>query len=596
VVTLAEIARWFVYRISSAYHRFWAIITRRDKLLSGSERKFRALIESAPDPIVIIDWHGHIALVNAQFEAVFGFSRREVLGNNVSILIPERLRDRHRQHMKRYMKAPRTRPMGAGQDLLGVRADGTEFPIEISLSPLESAEGLLVSAVIRDVTERRLDEERLRYLADHDALTGLANRRSFEENLARELAITDRYHREGAMLLVDLDGLKDVNDTLGHAHGDELLRNIGELIGSRTRDTDMVGRIGGDEFAVLLPGTTVAGAKALAEDLLQSIRDHGMVAGAQRLRATACAGIAGFGGEKTSAEDVMVAADLALYEAKNRGRNRVIVHEPVPGEAALAGQRVAWAQRIRHGLDEDLFVPYLQPIMSLSDGSVARYELLARMIDEKGQPVMPGAFLPTAERSGMIRELDRRMIAWAIDLIARCEADSGACSYEVNLSARSLIDPELPGLIAARIDEAGIDPANLVFEITETAAIANMDQARTFANQLRDLGCHFALDDFGAGFASFYYLKHVPLDALKIDGDFIANLHHNRTDQLLVKHMAEIAASLGLYTIAEFVENQETLEMLTEYGIDAAQGFHVGHPLPLPTLESKGSSASLQSV
>ena len=585
-----------VRRISSAFRSFWAVATRRDTLLSGSERKFRALIESAPDPIVIIDWHGHIALVNAQFEAVFGFSRRAVLGRNVGMLIPERLRDRHHQHLKRYMKAPRTRPMGAGQELLGLRADGTEFPIEISLSPLGSAEGLLVSAVIRDVTERRLDEERLRYLADHDPLTGLANRRSFEEHLARELAITDRYEREGAMLLVDLDGLKEVNDTLGHAHGDELLRTIAELIAARTRDTDIVGRIGGDEFAVLLPDTTVAGAKALSEDLLQSIRDHGMVTGAQRLRATACAGVAVFGEEKTSAEDVMVAADLALYEAKNRGRNRVVVHQPVPGEAAVAGERVAWVQRIRHGLDEDHFIPYLQPIMRLSDRTIVRYELLARMIDENGDPVMPGAFLPTAERSGMIRELDRRMIAWAIELIAQCDAGASACSFEVNLSARSLIDPELPGLIAARIDEAGIDPGNLVFEITETAAIANMDQARTFANQLRDLGCHFALDDFGAGFASFYYLKHVPLDALKIDGDFIANLHRNHTDQLLVKHMAEIAASLGLYTIAEFVGNQETLEILAEYGIDAAQGFHVGEPTRAPILKPTSSDTPLQSV
>ena len=277
----------------------------------------------------------------------------------------------------------------------------------------------------------------------------------------------------------------------------------------------------------------------------------------------------------------MVAADLALYAAKERGRGGVAVHTPSPEEEVEAEVRTTWSRRIRRGLDEALFVPYRQPIMSLPDGEIARYELLARMLDERGQPIAPSAFLPTAERSGMVRELDRLMVSRAIELIADAESATDPKSYEVNLSARSLADRELPEWIATRVADSGIDPSALVFEITETAAIANMDQAKGFAADRRRLGCTFALDDFGTGFASFYYLKHLPLDALKIDGDFIRNLRSSRTDLLLVRHMAEIAASLGLYTIAEYVEDAETLEILIELGVNAVQGYHVGRPEPL---------------
>ena len=583
MVTVAEIVRWFVYRISSAYYRFARAIMRRDKLLSGSERRFRALIEAAPDAMVIVNWHGHIALVNAQFEKIFGYPRKEILGQNVGVLVPERLRDGHREHMRGFMKAPKTRPMGQrSSELLGRRKDGSEFPIEISLSPLESTEGLLISAVIRDVTARKLDEERLRHLAHHDDLTGLYNRRSFEEHLMREIAVANRHGREGTLLLIDVDGLKDVNDTLGHAQGDELLRNVSQMISSRTRETDIVARIGGDEFALLLPATDVEGARRLANDVLVAVRENGMVLGAQRLRASACAGIAGFGVEQTTAQDVMVAADLALYEAKDQGRNRVAVHEPFAAEATLHKERAAWSQRIRDGLDEDMFIPFLQPIIRLSDRRVVRYELLARMLDERGSAVAPGAFLSAAERTGLVRELDRLMINAAIGLIQRTEeAGDEPFAFEVNISARSITDETLPAHVAELIEDARIDPSKLVFEITETTAIANMQRARTFAKSLRELGCSFALDDFGSGFASFYYLKHLPLDALKIDGDFIGELRRNPTDRLLVRHMAEIASSLGLLTIAEYVEDAETLELLDGLGIDRAQGFFVGRPGPV---------------
>jgi EAL domain-containing protein (putative c-di-GMP-specific phosphodiesterase class I) len=269
-----------------------------------------------------------------------------------------------------------------------------------------------------------------------------------------------------------------------------------------------------------------------------------------------------------------------MYEAKEAGRDRLAVNAASTGTGNSIEHRFAWAERIRGALEHDRFTLHHQPILDLRSGLVTRHEVLLRMVDDQGAIIPPGAFLGTAERFGLINSIDKWVVRQAIALIAEHQQAGHALSLEVNLSGRSIDDPALPELIETELANRSVDPASLTFEITETAAITNMELARSLAQRLTSLGCRFALDDFGAGFASFYYLKHLPLHYVKIDGGFIRELPRSAPDRLVVKAMVEIADAMGLETIAEFVEDAETLELLRELGVDYAQGYHVARPRP----------------
>jgi EAL domain-containing protein (putative c-di-GMP-specific phosphodiesterase class I) len=340
-----------------------------------------------------------------------------------------------------------------------------------------------------------------------------------------------------------------------------------------------VARLGGDEFAVLLRDADRDTAERIAEGMLETVRERRLPLEGQRISMTTSVGIVCFGDEEPRVEDLMVSADLAMYAAKEAGGNRYHVATADGGEYVSGMQvRLNWADQIRRALDEDRFVLYCQPIFNLSSNEVTQYELLLRMVGEDGEIVMPAAFIDTAERFGLIQEIDQWVAREAIHLLAAHDV-----RLEVNISGKSMGDLAIPELVEREIAATGIDPGRLVFEITETAAIANMEQARAFAERLTRLGCRFALDDFGAGFSSFYYLKYLPLDYLKIDGDFIRSLTSSVTDQLVVKSMVDIARGMGMKTIAEFVEAPETVAMLREKGVDYSQGYFHGAPRPVAT-------------
>jgi diguanylate cyclase (GGDEF)-like protein len=434
---------------------------------------------------------------------------------------------------------------------------------------------------VQDIEERKRYEGELGYLVEHDPLTGLLNRRGFVRELTHEMAYARRYGGDGSVLFLDLDDFKFVNDTLGHDVGDEVLSEVARIVGECLRETDSFARLGGDEFAVLLPHTASEDAGAMSRRLLEAVREGCGVSLADGRSISLSIGVNGFrspNGEQT-AEDILVDADDAMYTAKEAGKNRVALVSAATHERTRA--RVTWAERVRRAVQDGLFELYCQPIVDLASGLTSQWELLLRLPGDGGELHLPAEFLYTAERSGLILEIDRWVLGEAMRLIAE-QSDLGReVRLEVNISGRSVGSPELLALIESGLKETQVDPANLVLEVTETAAIANMDRGRGFATKLQSLGCLFALDDFGAGFGSFYYLKHIPFDYVKIDGEFIRNLPASSTDQLILDSIVQMSRGLGKHTIAEFVGDSETVAVLKEHGVDYGQGFHLGRPRPV---------------
>ncbi len=561
--------------------RFFSGIIRDISERKKAEDKIKALLETAPDPIVEIDGDGRIVLANARTDELFGYERSEMVKRPIEKLFAERSRELVAERFHAVIAgADSSGSLGLGQDIWGQRKDGSEFPVDVTLSTVSTDDGLVITSIIRDVTERKRFETQLKHLADHDALTELFNRRRFEQELGEYSEYARRYTETGAVLLLDLDRFKFVNDTHGHKAGDEVIRAVGNALRDSVRKGDVVARLGGDEFAVLLKNVSRAEAERVAQAMLATVRERELPIEGYRATMTTSIGIAPFG-EDVVTENLLVNADLAMYAAKDAGGDRCEVSEDDGEHLSGMQARLGWVDQIRRGLAEDRFVLYCQPIMHLASQRVTQWELLLRLIGEEGEVIPPAVFIPTAERFGLIQEIDRWVVQRAIELLDTYRDWPGGVRFEVNVSGKSMSDPEFLELVEEGIAAKGVDPGNLVFEITETAAIANMEEARAFADRLTSLGCRFALDDFGAGFSSFYYLKYLPLNYLKIDGDFIKGLTSSVTDQLVVQSMVDIARGMGMKTIAEFVEAADTAAVLHEKGVDYSQGYYHGRPRPV---------------
>lgn len=390
---------------------------------------------------------------------------------------------------------------------------------------------------------------------------GLCDRDQFVEEI--EERILDPLNREqpGALLLLDIDDFHLVNDSLGHETGDRLLATVEKALREEAREDDLPARICGDEFGLLLRRATPAQAMAAAERLIALVRERAQpVVGAS-------VGIASFGGtgEAVTAEGLMIAADIALCEAKEAGGGRAANCLDGPNG------KMTWPERIREAIENQKIVVYAQPIFDLRSHSVAREELLVRMLDDDGDVIPPSSFLPIAERFGLSTEIDRLVLSKAIELAGRSRP------IAVNVSGSSLSDPRLVADVREAI-AAGLNPSWLDFEITETAAISNMGEARSFAHAVTEMGCGLGLDDFGTGFSSFSYLKELPVQHLKIDIEFIRNLPTSPVDQRLVQALVQFAKAFGQETVAEGIEDAETLAMVRAFEIDYAQGFHIGEP------------------
>ncbi|HHK67277.1 MAG TPA: EAL domain-containing protein [Candidatus Acetothermia bacterium] len=434
--------------------------------------------------------------------------------------------------------------------------------------------------IVTDITRIKRNEARLMHMATHDPLTGLHNRREFAEILERHLSRVRRYGNYGALLWMDLDGFKQINDGLGHDVGDELLTSIAFRMKSTIRESDVLARLGGDEFAILYPNVDRDQAKMAAQRLLDAIRKHTALIRGQSIRTTASMGLVLFPEHGTSASELLMKADMAMYRAKEGGRNRVAFYSPDEEKPEAPESRVDWLRAIREALEKDEFVLYGQPILDLKTDRIVRYEVLLRLRGRDGEIIPPGAFLEVAEQFGLSGDIDRWVLGKVIEIISDASIPADL-SFAVNLSPRSLADGELLGMISREEKLSVIGPVRLVVEITETAAIYNIHIAKDFLRTIRSQGCEVAIDDFGTGFSSFHQLKNLDVDYLKIDGSFVRNLSHDPVDEHLVLAIVHLAQGLGKKTIAEFVEDAETLEILRRIGVDCAQGFYIDRPRPL---------------
>jgi diguanylate cyclase (GGDEF)-like protein len=426
----------------------------------------------------------------------------------------------------------------------------------------------------RDVTEQHRARAELAYLAEHDPLTGVANRRRFTARLEECLADA----RGAALLLVDVDNFKDINDIRGHAAGDRVMRMLARTLGARIGPQALLGRLGGDEFAIVVPACDARSALALAERLCAEVRDSEVPGEDARLRVTVSIGVAALESGHDP-ESALARADLALYESKGAGRNRARLYARDQYDQAL--RRVSVLERVRAGLDHGTMTFDAQPIVDLCTGAVNRHELLIRLRDGLEPALGPAEFLPAAERTDLVLRLDRWVLERAVAALATPWARESHLRLEVNVSARSLDDPELGAWILAVLSRADVDPRRLGLEITETAAIASIDAARDLACALTRAGCGFTLDDFGAGFGSFSHLKHLPFTGIKIAGDFVRQLDAEPVDRALVGAVVGVAHQLGITTVAEQVDRAPLVQQLRALGVADGQGYHLGRPRPL---------------
>ena len=569
---------------------------RAQAALTEAEEHFRSAFEEAPIGMALTSPDFRFLRVNRSLCAITGYTRAQLEGlPTASITHPEDLRA-DREARRAMLEGDMSAYHGERRYL---HASGSAVWVLINSTLVRDANGepMHFLSQMQDVTERRRHEAELRHMADHDPLTGLLNRRAFERELERHVAHVERYGPQGAAIVLDLDHFKTVNDTLGHSAGDDLIVRVAHALQSRLRDSDVLARLGGDEFAILLSMATPEEAHAVAEAVLQSVRTQTVPTATGRTRTvTASLGLALFSRDpQLTGEEVLVNADLAMYDAKEAGRDRLGSYVNAEHPEVRLEARMSWADLIRDALAEDRFVLHAQPIVDLATGEATQHELLLRMHGADGELIPPSAFLPVAERFDLMPAIDRWVAAHAIRMVGDERRRGRELVVEVNISGGSTGDPELLALIERELAASDVDPAQIIFEITETIAVGNIPRAQHFAKRLAELGCRFALDDFGAGFGSFYYLKHLPFEYLKIDGEFVRHSTEDATDQLVIQAVVDIARGLGKRTIAEHVGDARTLALLRRLGVHHAQGFHLGRPAPLCDWIHDPAEAALRS-
>lgn len=557
-----------------------------DQALAAVKQRAQTILASIGDAVISLDHDGRIAYMNAAAEQLTGCSMARAQGvpfEQLFSIVDEHSGARAESPMQQILA-------GADGDYakLIVRPDGSKVAVNLVGAPIQER-GLVsgVVMVLHDMTRERQFVASLSWQASHDALTGLANRREFEYRLAQLLARMLRQHGRHALMFIDLDQFKLVNDTCGHAAGDELLRQVCQELQLHLREGDTLARLGGDEFGVILENCPSEAALRVAEALRKAVQELRFAWGGRIFTISASIGLVQVPPGQVSLAELLRTADLACYSAKERGRNRVHAYQPDDSELSHRVGEMSWVQRIQRALEENRFRLYAQAIVPLRSGEEGGHVEILLRLEEDGEIIAPGSFIPAAERYGLMPQIDRWVVRHTLEALARFHAEhphAPALHCAINLSGASIGDRDFLAFIREQLASQPVAPPAICFEVTETAAIANLVDATHFINELKALGCRFSLDDFCAGMSSFMYLRHLPVDFLKIDGSFVRDLLDDPIDRAMVEMINQIGHVMGKRTIAEFVESAEVLQALGAMGVDFAQGYHIGKPQPFATL------------
>ena len=558
-----------------------------EEALFREKESAQITLQSIGDGVATTDAEGSVQYLNPVAEGLTGWK----LDDAVGMAIDEIFRGFHEETCEPVenpvlVAMRRNRSIKSVRPTLLIRRDGNELYIESTAAPIRDPTGGVTGGalVFHDVTESRELNRRLSYAASHDILTELVNRTEFENRLGRSLKSAKAMETSYAVLYIDLDQFKIVNDACGHSAGDQLLKQIGALLKAKIRWRDTLARLGGDEFGVLLESCTMDEALRTAESLREVVNEFRFMWDDRTFRLGASIGVVPITPATDDVAALLTAADSACAAAKDAGRNRVYSYQENDIDLMKRRKEMQWAARISNALEENRFELFRQTIMPLQAGldTGAHYELLLRMRDESGRLVSPDLFIVAAERYGLTPSIDRWVIAHALRwLVSEADERQRLALCSINLSGQSLADEKFLPFVVEQFEHSGIDGRLICFEITETAAIASYSQANRFIHALKEIGCRFALDDFGTGLSSFGYLKHFPVDFLKIDGSFVKEILHDPIDREMVRSINEIGHLTGKQTIAEFAENTEIITMLRGIGVDYAQGYGVEKPKQL---------------
>ena len=558
-----------------------------EALLFEEKERAQVTLASIADAVVTVDTTGHIEYMNPVAERLTGWPLAEARARPVAEVFAV---------VDEATGAPVPDPVArALADGVVVEADGNvvllcrgaeSIAIDYSVAPIRDRAAKIVGGVlvVQDMSRERQYAARLSNLASHDALTGLLNRREFEQRVRAIVEHRDAQEGQHAVLYLDLDQFKVVNDTSGHAAGDELLRQVGAILRPRLREGDVLARLGGDEFGVLLPHCPPAPALRIAEALRKAIVDFRFAWKNRSFTIGVSIGLVNLAEGPQTLASVLSAADAACYLAKDKGRNRVQVYRPEDSEVALRRGEMEWVNRLHRALAEDRLCLFAQPMHAMhgTGGQVNHQELLVRLIDERNELILPIAFIPAAERYHLMPSIDRWVIRTAFRVLAdrRAAGDvSGSGTFAINISGASIGDDQFLDYVRENFARFRIPHRSICFEITETTAVTSLTKAADFIGALRDPGCRFALDDFGVGVSSFTYLKQLPVDYLKIDGSFVRNMLHDPVDAAMVEAIHRIGRVMGKQTIAESVETPAMLDALRSVGVDFAQGNAIAPPV-----------------